>query len=68
MDSRFVEKIEKEKNKISEDIMSIWQILTNHKHYWGVPHKIADDMSEIVMICYDCGKVRNVKADIEPHN
>lgn len=47
--------------------MSLWQILTNHKHYWGVPHKRANE-DQLIQICYDCGKVRDVKADICPHN
>jgi hypothetical protein len=47
-------------------VMSLWQIITNHRHYWGVPHKINNDSEKLVMICYDCGKVRDVKADICP--
>ena len=46
--------------------MSLWQILTNHRHYWGIPHKESDE-SQLVMVCYDCGKVRVVEADICGH-
>ena len=44
-------------------IMSLWQILTNHRHYWGVPHTEGNE-SQLIMVCYDCGKVRVVEADI----
>jgi hypothetical protein len=43
--------------------MSLWEILTNHRHYWGVPHMDRDN-SRLVQVCYGCGKVRDVKADI----
>ena len=43
----------------------IWEIITNHKHYWGVPHK-CDNGNEVVMICYVCGKVKKVEADLCP--
>ena len=40
----------------------IWEIITNHKHYWGVPH--VEDSNGVVMICYSCGKVKKVEADL----
>jgi hypothetical protein len=46
--------------------MSFWEIITNHRHYWGVPHK-EDNAQRIVQICYGCGKVRDVKIDLCPH-
>lgn len=48
--------------------MSLWQILTNHRHYWGVPHFEGHDTSRLVMVCYGCGKTRDVKADICPRS
>jgi hypothetical protein len=40
----------------------IWEIITNHKHYWGVPH--VEDKNEVVMVCYSCGKVKKIEADL----
>jgi len=44
----------------------LWQFITNHKHYWGVPHKESNFGDKVVMICYGCGKVREVKIDLCP--
>lgn len=44
----------------------LWQVITNHRHYWGVPHRESLHGDKLVMICYGCGKVREVKADICP--
>lgn len=48
--------------------MSLWQLLTNHKHYWGVPHKNESALEILVQVCYGCGKTRHVKADICPRS
>ncbi|MBL8151192.1 MAG: hypothetical protein JNN15_14810 [Blastocatellia bacterium] len=34
-----------------------------HKHYWGPPRKRAN--GRYYMTCYECGKERKVKIDIE---
>lgn len=39
--------------------MSIKDILMNHSHYWGVPHR--DSKDRLVMTCYDCGMDKEVK-------
>jgi len=46
----------------------LWELITNHKHYWGVPHKSDSSSNQIVMICYGCGKVKGVKANLCPRN
>ncbi len=43
--------------------MSLWELLTNHRHYWGVPH-MEREQSKLVQVCYGCGKVRDVKVDM----
>jgi hypothetical protein len=53
-------------NKLEEVMSLIWEFITNHKHYWGVPHKCGDQTEKVVMICYGCGKIKDVKADICP--
>ncbi|MEN3332169.1 MAG: hypothetical protein V7641_1534 [Blastocatellia bacterium] len=42
----------------------IWEFLTNHRHYWGVPH-CEDDSNSVVMICYSCGKVKKIQANLK---
>ena len=42
----------------------IWEFLTNHRHYWGVPHRCDDDPQTVVMTCYSCGKVKKVEANL----
>lgn len=37
--------------------MRIQDWLTNHTHYWGVPH-MAEGDGRLVHVCYDCGKQR----------
>jgi hypothetical protein len=44
----------------------LWQFITNHRHYWGVPHRTGSE--RIVMVCYGCGKTKDVKADICPRS
>jgi hypothetical protein len=42
----------------------LWEFLTNHRHYWGVPHRCDDGAHSVVMICYGCGKVKKVQANL----
>jgi hypothetical protein len=42
----------------------LWEFLTNHRHYWGVPHRCDDNANSVVMICYGCGKVKKVQANL----
>jgi hypothetical protein len=45
--------------------MSIMSFLTNHRHYWGVPHgRLSDD--RMVMTCYECGAERVIKIELRP--
>lgn len=43
--------------------MNIWELLANHSHYWGMPHRRATDC-RLIQICYECGKEREVKLDL----
>jgi hypothetical protein len=36
-----------------------------HNHYWGSPHNRADDQ-QIIQICYECGKERELLIDLRP--
>ncbi len=42
----------------------LWQFLTHHKHYWGVPHRCEEDANSVVMTCYGCGKVKKVQVNL----
>jgi hypothetical protein len=42
----------------------IWEFLTNHRHYWGVPHRCDHDPGSVVMICYGCGKEKKVQVNL----
>jgi hypothetical protein len=42
---------------------SILSFLKNHTHYWGVPHPREGDL-KVVQVCYECGSVREVKAEL----
>jgi hypothetical protein len=46
----------------------IWELITNHKHYWGVPHRCGNESGKVVMVCYSCGKVKDIKADLCPRD
>jgi hypothetical protein len=45
--------------------MNILSLLTNHKHYWGIPHERPHD-KRIIQICYECGAEREPKVDLHP--
>lgn len=47
--------------------MRILELITNHKHYWGVPHQRATDGC-LVMTCYECGREHQVHAKLRPAN
>ena len=42
--------------------MNIMSLLTNHRHYWGIPHLRPTDR-KLIQTCYDCGAEREVKID-----
>jgi len=44
--------------------MNLLNIITGHKHYWGIPHTDGTDR-QLIQICYECGAHRQVKADLE---
>lgn len=44
--------------------MDIWAFLTNHEHYWGVPHPRATD-NKLIQVCYGCSREREC-LDIRP--
>lgn len=43
--------------------MNILSLLTNHYHYWGIPHERPSDKRHI-QICYECGAEREIKVDL----
>jgi hypothetical protein len=43
--------------------MNLLELLTNHRHYWGVPHKRQLD-GRLIQTCYECGAEREVKSDL----
>lgn len=45
--------------------MSIFTILSNHTHYWGIPHERPSD-KRLIQICYECGAERELKIDLNP--
>jgi hypothetical protein len=45
--------------------MRILAFLTNHSHYWGVPHTRPKD-NKLVMTCYECGAERAVRTELRP--
>lgn len=45
--------------------MNIWSLLTNHTHYWGIPHKRPSD-KRLIQTCYGCGAEREIKIDLCP--
>lgn len=45
--------------------MNILAFLTNHTHYWGIPHyRPADKL--LIQTCYECGREREIKVDLSP--
>ena len=45
--------------------MNILAILTNHRHYWGVPHERRSDY-QLIQTCYECGAERVIKINLRP--
>ena len=45
--------------------MNILSLLTNHSHYWGIPHERMSD-KKIVQTCYECGAEHVIKIDLRP--
>jgi hypothetical protein len=45
--------------------MTLRSLLTNHTHYWGVPHVRAGD-GRFIQICYECGSEREITIDLRP--
>jgi hypothetical protein len=43
--------------------MNLLSLLTNHTHYWGVPHERSADR-RIVQTCYGCCKDRDLKVEL----
>lgn len=40
-------------------------LLTNHNHYWGIPHERVTDR-RLIQTCYECGAERELKVDLRP--
>ena len=45
--------------------MRILELITHRRHYWGVPHRRAEDGC-LIMTCYECGRERPVHAELHP--
>lgn len=45
--------------------MNILSLLTNHTHYWGIPHERPSD-KRLIQTCYECGAEREIKVDLCP--
>jgi hypothetical protein len=43
--------------------MNILSLLTNHYHYWGIPHERPRD-KRMVQTCYECGAERELKVEL----
>ena len=48
-----------------EEKMNLLSLLTNHYHYWGIPHRRPSD-KQLIQICYECGAEREVRIDLCP--
>jgi len=46
--------------------MNLMSFLTNHYHYWVIPHKRSSD-KRLIQICYECGAEREIKVHLSPH-
>jgi hypothetical protein len=46
--------------------MNLMSLLTNHYHYWGIPHERSSD-KRLIQICYECGAEREIKVDLRPY-
>lgn len=45
--------------------MNLLSLLSNHTHYWGVPHERHAD-ERLIQTCYGCGKERELKVELRP--
>jgi len=45
--------------------MRILELIIQHRHYWGVPHRRTGDGC-LIMTCYECGRERLVHAELRP--
>ena len=45
--------------------MNLISLLTNHAHYWGVPHERPTD-NRLIQTCYGCGAERVLKVELRP--
>ena len=45
--------------------MSLLSLLTNHRHYWGVPHERPADQ-RLVQTCYECSEERVLRVELRP--
>ena len=45
--------------------MNILSFLTNHYHYWGIPHERPSD-ERLIQTCYECGAEREIKINLRP--
>jgi hypothetical protein len=45
--------------------MNLLAILTNHHHYWGIPHERQSDQ-RLIQTCYECGNEREIKVNLRP--
>ena len=45
--------------------MNLLAILTNHYHYWGIPHERPSDQ-RLIQTCYECGNEREIKINLRP--
>ena len=45
--------------------MSLLSLLTNHRHYWGVPHERPADQ-RLVQTCYECSEERLIRVELRP--
>ena len=46
--------------------MGILSLLTNHSHYWGIPHERLSD-KRMIQTCYECGAERVIKVNLRPY-
>jgi len=46
--------------------MNLLSLLTNHRHYWGVPHERPED-NRMILTCYECGAEHVIKVDLRPY-
>jgi len=45
--------------------MDIFLFLSNHSHYWGVPHERTSD-KRLIQTCYECGAEREITVNLRP--